>query len=64
MDGMDLIKHIRTDALRSQIPIIVLSANIDNAQRTAQQNPLFDHIQWLQKPQTPEALIAAIRNAR
>lgn len=63
MDGISLIKQLRTDALTKNIPIIVISANLD-AERLANRNTsIFEGIQWLQKPQSAAAIIAAVETA-
>ena len=61
MNGIELIKQLRSDASTKHIPVVVISANLD-AERLAFRNSiLFSNIEWLQKPQTGTSIINAVK---
>jgi PAS domain S-box-containing protein len=62
-DGLQLIRQLRSDASTQRLPIIVISANLDAEEFSSRNDPWFAGIQWLQKPQTAESIIAAVKRA-
>jgi len=63
MSGIELIRQLRSDASTKQIPIIVISANLDSERVANGRTAMFADVQWLQKPQPTAAIIAAIKKA-
>ena len=63
MNGIELIKQLRSDAITKDIPIIVLSANLDSERMAHRKLSMFAGVQWLQKPQSSAAIIAAVKKA-
>ncbi|MET0357071.1 MAG: PAS domain S-box protein [Cellvibrio sp.] len=63
MNGIDLIRQLRTDAITKHIPIIVISANLDSDRIASGRATMFADVQWLQKPQPTAAIIAAVKKA-
>ncbi len=63
MNGIDLIRQLRTDATTQNIPIIVISSNLDAERLSNRKAPLFADIQWLQKPQSAPSIVAAVKAA-
>jgi len=61
MNGIDLIKQLRMDASTQRLPVVVITANLDSARAENRENPLFANVQWLQKPQTTNSLVAAVQ---
>jgi len=62
-DGLQLIRQLRSDASTQRLPIIVISANLDAEEFSSRNDPWFTGIQWLQKPQTAENIIAAVERS-
>ena len=62
-DGLQLIRQLRSDASTQRLPIVVISANLDAEEFSCRNDPWFSGIQWLQKPQTAETIIAAVQRA-
>ncbi|RZA05675.1 MAG: response regulator, partial [Moraxellaceae bacterium] len=62
-DGIQLIQQLRKDAATHSLPIVVISASLDDERLITRQDPTFADVQWLQKPLDPNALIAAIKIA-
>ena len=63
MSGIDLIRQLRSDASTKNIPIIVISANLDSDRVANGRTAMFADVQWLQKPQPTAAIIAAVKKA-
>jgi PAS domain S-box-containing protein len=63
MNGIELIKQLRSDAATKHIPIIVLSANLDSERMANSRQSMFAGVQWLQKPQSSAAIVAAVKKA-
>lgn len=63
MNGIELIKQLRSDAITKDIPIIVLSANLDSEHMAHRKLNIFADVQWLQKPQSSAAIIGAVKKA-
>jgi len=63
MNGIDLIRQLRSDALTKHLPIIVISANLDAERLSNRKAPMFSGVQWLQKPQSAQAIIGAVKTA-
>lgn len=63
INGIELIKQLRSDAATKDIPIIVLSANLDSERMAHRNLNTFVGVQWLQKPQSAAAIIAAVKTA-
>lgn len=63
MNGIDLIRQLRSDAITKNIPVIVISANLDAERLLNRKNSMFAGVQWLQKPQSAPAIVAAIKAA-
>lgn len=63
MNGIDLIKQLRSDAITKNIPIIVISANLDAERLANRKSAMFAGVQWLQKPQSAPSIIAAVKTA-
>jgi len=49
------------DASTQRLPVVVITANLDSARAENRENPLFANVQWLQKPQTTNSLVAAVQ---
>ncbi len=62
-NGLQLIRQLRSDASTQRLPIIVISANLDAEEFSSRNDPWFTGIQWLQKPQTAENIIAAVQRS-
>ncbi|MDZ7924321.1 MAG: hypothetical protein U5M23_09690 [Marinagarivorans sp.] len=62
MNGIDLIKQLRSDATTKHGPIVVISANLD-AERLANRmmQLMFAGVEWLQKPQTGSSILCAVK---
>jgi two-component system chemotaxis response regulator CheY len=61
IDGIDLIKNLRFSTKMRDIPIIVLSANVDeDSQNKAYQNGVFE---FFPKPFDPNKLKIAVKDA-
>ncbi len=63
MNGIELIRQLRSDASTKNIPIIVISANLDSERLVHRKSVMFAGVQWLQKPQSSAAIIAAVKAA-
>jgi len=63
MNGIELIKQLRSDAITKSLPIIVISANLDSERLSNRRTPMFADVQWLQKPQSASSIIAAVKTA-
>lgn len=63
ISGLELIRQLRSDASTKHLPIIVISANLDSERLSHRASPTFTGVQWLQKPQTTQAIIAAVKTA-
>lgn len=63
IDGLKLIRQLRTDSSTHQMPIIVISASLDDVRLKTRNDPDFNGIQWLQKPLSTETLVTAIKKA-
>jgi PAS domain S-box-containing protein len=63
INGLELIRQLRSDASTMHLPIIVISANLDSERLANRNSPTFAGVQWLQKPQTTQAIIAAVKAA-
>lgn len=63
MNGIELIKQLRSDAITKNIPIVVLSANLDSERMANRKSTMFAGVQWLQKPQSAAAIVAAVKKA-
>lgn len=63
MNGIELIKQLRSDAITKNIPIIVISANLDAERLANRKTSMFAGVQWLQKPQSALSIITAVKTA-
>ncbi|GGY81970.1 hypothetical protein GCM10011613_28340 [Cellvibrio zantedeschiae] len=63
MSGLDLIRQLRSDAVTKDIPIIVISANLDAERMSNRRTSMFSGVQWLQKPQSALAIASAVKSA-
>jgi PAS domain S-box-containing protein len=63
MSGIELIRQLRSDASTKNIPVIVISANLDSERVANGRTAMFADVQWLQKPQPTAAIIAAVKKA-
>lgn len=63
ISGLELIRQLRSDASTKHLPIIVISANLDSESLANRSSPTFSGVQWLQKPQTTQAIISAVKSA-
>jgi PAS domain S-box-containing protein len=63
MNGIDLIRQLRSDASTKHLPVIVISANLDSERLANRKAAVFSGVQWLQKPQTTASIIAAVKTA-
>jgi diguanylate cyclase (GGDEF)-like protein len=61
-DGWDLISHVRTTAMHTRIPIVVMTGLLDSAEVLNRAYEL--ECEYLGKPFASEALIAKIESAR
>ena len=63
ISGLELIRQLRSDASTKHLPIVVISANLDSERLANRNSPTFANVQWLQKPQSTQAIIAAVKAA-
>jgi PAS domain S-box-containing protein len=63
MSGIELIKQMRSDATTQYIPIVVISANLDSEHLANRNLSMFTHVEWLQKPQTMQSILNAVKTA-
>lgn len=63
MNGIDLIKQLRSDATTKHIPIVVISANLDAERLANRSATMFAGVEWLQKPQTGSSILRAVKTA-
>jgi signal transduction histidine kinase/ActR/RegA family two-component response regulator len=63
MNGIELIKQLRSDAATKHIPIVVISANLDSERLANRNSSMFANVEWLQKPQTGASIINAVKAA-
>ena len=63
MDGIQLIQQLRNDSVTQKLPIVVISASLDDERLSTRNDPSFANVQWLLKPLDYEVLIAAVRTA-
>jgi DNA-binding response OmpR family regulator len=61
-DGWDLIAHVRARGMHADMPIVVMTGLLDNADVLNRADEL--KCEYLGKPFAPEALIAKIESAR
>lgn len=62
MNGIELIKQLRSDAATKNIPIVVISANLDSERLANRNSNMFANVEWLQKPQTGASIVNAIKS--
>jgi DNA-binding response OmpR family regulator len=62
-DGLDVIKELRSDESRPELPVIVMTGSTQAATRNAEDVHALKLADWLQKPVRPERLVNAIRSA-
>lgn len=60
MEGQQLIRHLRTDSSTLHIPIVVISAQLDEVRRAVSNDAAFKHIEWMEKPLEEVYLIKKI----
>jgi two-component system chemotaxis response regulator CheY len=58
MDGIDLIKHVRTQSIRKHIPILMLTTESQPARKEAAK--AAGATCWMVKPFRPEQLLAVV----
>lgn len=63
INGLELIRQLRSDASTKHLPVVVISANLDSERLANRNSPTFSGVQWLQKPQSTQAIIAAVKAA-
>lgn len=63
INGIELIKQLRSDASTKHIPIVVISANVDGHRIDNRNSILFTGVEWLQKPQSGASIIKAVKTA-
>jgi CheY-like chemotaxis protein len=61
MNGIELIKQLRSDATTKHIPIVVISANLDSERLANRNSNMFANVEWLQKPQTGASILNAVK---
>ena len=61
MNGIELIKQLRSDASTKHIPIVVISANLDSQRLANRNSTMFAGVEWLQKPQSGAAILKAVK---
>jgi PAS domain S-box-containing protein len=63
MNGIELIKQLRSDASTKHMPIVVISANLDSQRLANRNSTMFAGVEWLQKPQSGAAILKAVKAA-
>ena len=62
MEGQQLIRHLRTDSSTLHIPIVVISARLDEVRRAVKHDKAFSNIEWMEKPLEEIYLIKKIHD--
>ncbi len=60
INGIALIRQLRSDSSTQRIPIVVISAHFDELRQEIKNNSMYANIQWLEKPIEAANVIAAI----
>ena len=63
MSGIELIKQLRSDVTTKDMPIVVISANLDSERLANRNSLMFSGVEWLQKPQSVASIIKAVKAA-
>ncbi len=61
MNGVAIIRHVRNQAELTRLPIVVVSARVEEGQLAV--NGEFQAVNWLEKPVNETRLVAALRSA-